>query len=89
MHTLEQLLSWTAIVAGLASAWLWYRASAVVVLKGDPRSKGGFLLGNKDGTQVDVYSTMFEASKINKHAAIATALAVLFGALASVVNNLG
>jgi len=88
MLILEQILSWTAIAFGFMSAWLWYRASKVVVLKGDPRSRGGFLIGTKDGTQVDVYSTMAEASRVNKHAAIATAVAVLLQALAAISGKL-
>jgi hypothetical protein len=48
MLILETLLSWAAIAAGFISAWLWYGASGALVLKGDPRSKGGFLTGTKD-----------------------------------------
>ena len=89
MLILETILSWAAIVAGFISAWLWYRASGAVVLKGDPRSRGGFLTGTKDGTQVDVYSTVVEGSRLNKNGAIATAAAVLLQALAVVSGKFG
>ena len=85
MLILETVLSWAAIVAGFVSAWLWYGASGAVVLKGDPRSRGGFLTG----TQVDVYSPVVEGSRLNKHAAIATAVAVLLQALAVVSGKFG
>jgi hypothetical protein len=89
MPILETILSWAAIAAGFISAGLWYRASGAVVLKGDPRSSGGFFTGTKDGTQVDVYSTVVEGSRLNKHAAIATAVAILLQALAVVMGKLG
>ena len=89
MLMVETFLGWAAIVVGFISAWLWYRASGALVLKGDPRSRGGFLTGTKDGTQVDVYSTVVEGARLNKHAAIATAVAVLLQALAVLSSKLG
>lgn len=89
MQTVQEVLTWAAIAAGLASAWLWYKASTTTVLKGDPRSRGGFLIGNRDGTQLDVYSTVYESSKVNAQAAIATALAVGLQAIGTIVGKLG
>jgi hypothetical protein len=87
MNALEQILSWGAVAVGIAAAWLWYRASTVVVHKGDPQSKGGFFLGPSE-PPIDVYSTVSEASRINKQAAIATALSVLLQALAPIIAKL-
>jgi len=89
MPIVETLLGWAAIVVGFISAWLWYRASGALVLKGDPRSRGGFLTGTKDGTQVDVYSTVVEVARLNKHAAIATAVAVSSASFGSVIQQIG
>jgi hypothetical protein len=86
---ISDVLSWLAIVAAFISAYLWYRASKVVVKIGDPRSRGGFFTGTKDGTQVDVYSTVIEGSKLNEWAAMATGIAVLLGALSAVAAKLG
>lgn len=89
MNYVIQALSWLAIVAGFVSAYLWYKASVTEVRKGDPRSKGGFLIGNSEGKpQLDVYSTVYEASLINKWAAIATAAAVVIQALSSVLSQI-
>jgi len=63
MNALEQVMSWGSIAIGLAAAWLWLRASTVVVRKGDPESKGGFFLGSHD-PPIDVYSTVSEASEL-------------------------
>lgn len=85
---ISDVLSWLAIAAAFVSAYLWYQASKVIVKKSDPRSRGGFLTGTKDGTQVDVYSTVIEGSKLNERAAIATAIAALLGALSFVAAKL-
>jgi hypothetical protein len=86
---ISNVLSWLAIAAAFVSAYLWYQASKVTVKKDDPRSRGGFLTGTKDGTQVDVYSTVLEGSKLNERAAIATGIAALLGALSAVAAKLG
>jgi len=79
MKAFEQIVSWSSVAIGFAAAWLWYRASMVAV----HQSKGGhFLPGDPP---IDVYSTVSEASRISKQAAIATALSVLLQTLANVL----
>jgi hypothetical protein len=80
MNAFEQIMSWGSIAIGFAAAWLWYRASTVAVRQ----SKGGFFVGPGD-PPIDVYSTVSEASRINKQAAIATASSILLQALATVL----
>jgi hypothetical protein len=86
---ISDVLSWLAIAVAFVSAYLWYEASKVIVKKGDPRSRGGFLTGAKDGTQVDVYSTVIEGSGLNERAATATGVASLLGALSAIAAKLG
>jgi hypothetical protein len=68
--------TWSSIVAGLASAALWYRAATVKVKKGDPR------------TAHDALRTRASLqSQYNQYAAFATAGSVALEALARVFPN--
>jgi hypothetical protein len=85
---LSQVFNWASVFAGFAAAFLWYRASKVIIRQGDPRSKGGILTGvrgDPGGTPVDVYSTVIEGAKINQWAALITAATVLLQALSALV----
>jgi hypothetical protein len=78
MNAIEQIMSWGSVAIGFAAAWLWYRASTLAVRQ----SRGGhFLPGDPP---IDVYSTVSEALRIIKKAAIATASSVLLQTLATV-----
>jgi len=80
MSAIEQIMSWGSVAIGFAAAWLWYRVSTVTVRQ----SKGGlFLPGDPP---IDIYSTVSEASRITKQAAIATALSVLLQSLATLAK---
>jgi hypothetical protein len=80
MNAFEQIMSWGSVAIGFAAAWLWYCASTVAVRQ----SKGGFFL--QGDPPIDVYSTVSEASRISKQAAIATALSVLLQSLATLAK---
>jgi hypothetical protein len=80
MNAIEHIMSWGSVAIGFAAAWLWYRASTVAVRQ----SKGGHFL--PDDPPIDVYSTVSEASRINKQAAIATAVSVFLQSLVTLAK---
>jgi hypothetical protein len=91
MHFASLIFSWVAVVGGFYAAWLWYRASVVVIRQGDPRSEGGFFRGNPknpDEPPIDVYSTVSVAAATNKQAAIATAITISIQAIATIFDKL-
>jgi hypothetical protein len=73
---LPTVCTWSSIVAGLASAALWYRAATVKVKKANPRAAPEAL---KTRAQFQ--------SQYNQYAAFATAGAVALEALARVFPN--
>lgn len=89
MLVTQSVLTWASVGVGVIAAIFWYLASAAEVYVGDPKSDGGFILGSnhprskKAGKNIDVYSTMTEGARLNRIAAILTAVAVLLQALAS------
>lgn len=91
MQQMSEFLSWGAILLGFVAAFLWYRASKIIIRKGDPRSKGGILTGvrgDPTGLPVDVYSTVIEGAKVNQWAATATGATVLLQALSVFLGKL-
>jgi hypothetical protein len=74
--SLHTALTWSSIVAGLASAALWYRAATVKVKKANPRAAHEAL---KTRAQLQ--------SQYNQDAAFATAGAVALEALARIFPN--
>jgi hypothetical protein len=89
METVQTVLTWLSVAVGALAAYLWYRASDEVVCKGDKKAVGGYELGmmhpwaKKVGKPIDLVGTMAEGSRLNKLAAIATAIAVLLQAFAT------
>lgn len=84
MDEFAAVLNWLSIVAALAAAILWLKASTILVKVGDPRSEGGFI--RKD---VDMYSTAKHQSRWNAWAAVATAFSVGLQAASQIVLRLG
>src|SRR3954449_10469586 len=88
-ETAQTALTWLSVLAGGAAACLWYRASVVVVCQGDPKDVPGQYIGmnhpwaKKAGKQISVLGTMAEGARLNKIAAIATALSLGLQALAA------
>jgi hypothetical protein len=74
---------------GFVAACIWYKASTAKVTHEDDRYYiGGDLRGNPDskGRQIYAVSTAMKQSRLNKIAAIFTALAVLFQAVAGLLS---
>jgi len=85
---LKAILTWAAILCGFVAAYLWFKASTVVVSEAGGIHNPGIELGytdEKTGKEVLVVATAMEQSRLNKIAAIWTALAVLSQALATIV----
>ena len=76
------VLSWSAVVAGLISAALWYRAATVVIKKGDPRAANDIFIGGDA-----VKTTARIQSEYNQYAAFVTAISVALQALAQVASH--
>src|SRR5262249_30690616 len=55
---------WGSIIAGLASAGLWFRAATVVAMKGDPGTERDIFLGG-----VAIQTTVQKQSRYNQYAA--------------------
>ncbi len=91
VERLVSWLSWAAVIGGFSSAYLWYRASKIIIRRGDPRSKGGILTGvrgDPTGEPVDVYSTVVEGARVNQWAALATGATVLLQAIAMLLPKI-
>jgi hypothetical protein len=73
LSILHTTFTWSSIVAGLASAALWYRAATVKVKKSDPRA-----------AHEAIKTRASLQSQYNQYAAFATAGAVALEALARV-----
>jgi hypothetical protein len=76
LSILHTAFTWSSIVAGLASAGLWYRAATIKVKKSDPRAAHD-ALKTRAGLQ----------SQYNQYAAFATAGSVALEALARAFTN--
>jgi hypothetical protein len=76
------LCIWGAILAGFASAALWFRAATVMVRKGDLRAANDIFLGG-----VAIQTTVRVQSQYNQYAALATATAVLLQTISSFFNH--
>lgn len=79
---IHQILSYTAVAAGVLSGILWSWAATTVVKKGDARAAHDIFLGD-----VAIQSTFKEQSKLNKYAAFATAAAGAASGLAQLFSN--
>lgn len=82
----KPILTWAAILCGFVAAYLWFKASTVVVSEAGGKHDPGIELrytDKKTGKEVLVVATAMEQSRVNKIAAIWTAFAVLFQALAT------
>jgi hypothetical protein len=44
---IHQVLSYTAAIAGIISAALWWRAATLVIKKGDPRAASDIFIGGE------------------------------------------
>lgn len=94
MTIAQTVLTWLSVPVGFLSALLWYWASKVAVCEGDPKALGGYLLGMKHpwsikvGKPIDLVGTMAEGARLNKLAAVATAIVVLLQGLANGVGAL-
>lgn len=77
-----QVLSWVAVITGMASAVLWWRAATIVIKKGDPRAANDIFIGGDA-----VKTTARLQAQYNSWAAIATGAAVAFGAMAQLISN--
>jgi hypothetical protein len=74
---------------GLLSAYLWWKASTIVIRMGHPKSIGVVHAGaNVPVDQaVDAVATALEQSRWNKQAALATAAAILLQATVPLYSN--
>ncbi len=41
MEIAQTVLTWLSVPVGILSAFLWYRASTVIICEGDPKATGG------------------------------------------------
>ena len=80
-----------SIVFGLIAACYWFKASTAKVTDEDKRYDPGIELSYEDpdnkGHEIQVVATAMKQSRLNKIAAIHTALAVLFQAAASIIPS--
>lgn len=82
MRTLAEIFAVLSAVAGFVAAWLWFKASTMPL----PLPLHGTTI-----TSVEIeaeYLALVRTAIFNRWAAIATATATLFGALAVVASNL-
>ena len=82
------ILTGAAIACGFVSAYLWFKASTVVVSQPGSGHNPGVELqytDEKTGKEVFVVATAMEQSRVNKMAAVWTAFAVLFQAFATIL----
>jgi len=93
---MKEIFSWFAIALGLLAAFYWYKASGAKITDSTNRHNPGTELTYEDpdneGKDIYVVATAMEQSRLNKIAAIYTALAVLFQAIAAALpynNNFG
>lgn len=90
------ILSLLSAVAGLVAAWLWWKSSQASPMptwatgdRPDPMNEPVIKTLAQDGWIAGAVQSIVESSKWNKRAAIATAIAILLGAAASVVAACG
>jgi hypothetical protein len=81
----KAVVSWTSIGFSLLAAYYWYRASVAVVTDDKSGHNPGVELrfDDKKGRSVHVVASAMEQSRLNKIAAIWTAMAVLLQAIAT------
>lgn len=83
---MTQIIHWTlvaaAVIAGLISAWLWWKSASVEIRRGDQLATGPVYIGER---QVDMQATATWQSRYNRQAAIATAISVLLGAISNAI----
>jgi energy-converting hydrogenase Eha subunit F len=80
--TANFIFIWSAVIAGFASAGLWYRAATVVIKKGDARAANDIFLGG-----VAIQTTARVQSQYNQYAAGMTALSVLLQTITQFFNH--
>jgi hypothetical protein len=83
---IHQLLSLGAIVFGLIASYYWFKASTAKVTEHPNRHNPGVEMTYDDkrsGQSIHVVATAMEQSRLNKIAAVHTAISVLCQALAS------
>jgi len=79
---IHQILSYIAAADGVLSAILWWKASTVLVKRGDPRAVGSTFVGD-----VAIQATYAVQSRLNTWAALATGLAGAASGLAQLFSN--
>jgi len=80
---MEKVFSWLAVLLALIAAFLWAKASYVIVSREDAPNAGGFFHG-----EANVYLTVRAQSKWNVCAAAVTAAATLSQALSLFTHQL-
>jgi hypothetical protein len=79
---IHQILSYTAALAGIISAGLWWRATSKIVRRGDKGTEDDTFLGD-----VAIRSTFKAQSKLNAWAAWCTGIAAAAGGVAQLFSN--
>ena len=87
---IHQLLSLGAIVFGSIASFYWFKASTAKITEHPNRHNPGAEMIYEDkrsGQSIHVVATAMEQSRLNKIAAVYTAIAVLCQALASALSK--
>jgi hypothetical protein len=91
MTTAKILCSSFGIILSLISAYFWYRASVAKITDvnniHDPGTELYYENPKKPGEHIYVVASAMEQSRLNKIAAIFTALAVLTQAMATIIPS--
>lgn len=86
---LKDIIPWIGIGLGLISAYYWYKASIAKITDDNSIHRPGVeaLYDDPDapGKKIRVFASAMEQSRLNKIAAVYTALSLLSQALASLV----
>ena len=81
---------WASVIFAALSAYYWYRASTAVEYAGKTKHDPGgeFITGGPEGgprTGIAMFATAMEQSRLNKIAAVHTAVAALFQAVTNAI----
>lgn len=90
-HSVKFVCNIAGLCFGLFSAYLWFKASTAKVTNQDNPHNPGVELTYEDpknpGEEIQVIASAMEQSRLNKIAAIFTAIALLFQAVSSALPN--
>lgn len=87
MKELNMALVVGTLISGLWAAWCWYKASNISVDPGWETEPGDPLASQMDWTSGIIEAVLLSA-RLNKVAALWTAITVMLGAICSIMGNL-